>query len=75
MLARGLTLSILFHLGLQMNGQSLHINLTHTVVQIKFMYQLLTDYQIHVYRKILCVRFIIRQHKGSRVVEEIAEPK
>jgi hypothetical protein len=56
MLARGLTLSILFHVGLQMNRKSLHINLTHTVVQTKFMYQLLRDYQIHVYRKILmCV--------------------
>jgi len=48
-------LRILFHLGLQMNGQSLHVNLTHTVVQTKFMYQLMTDYLIHVYRKILCV--------------------
>jgi len=69
-------LLILFHLGLQMNGQSLHVNLTHIVVQTKFMYQLITDYLIHVYRKILYVRFIIKQaQRQSCVVEEIAESK
>jgi hypothetical protein len=69
-------LPILFHLGLQVNGQSLRANLTHTVVQTEFIYQLMTDYLIHVYRKILCVRFIIKQaQRQSCVVEEIAESK
>jgi hypothetical protein len=51
----------LFHLGLQMKGQSLHANLTHTTVQTKFIYQLIRDYLIHVFRKILCVRSIIKE--------------
>jgi len=59
-----------------MNGQTLHINITDIIVQAKFMYQLMTDYLIHVYRKILCVRFIIKQaQRQSFVIEEIAEIK
>jgi len=40
------------------------------------MYQIKTDYLIHVYRKILCVHFIIQQtQRQSCVVEETAESK
>lgn len=66
----------LLHLGLQMKGQSLHVHLTHTTVQTKFIYQLMTDYLIHVYRKILCVRFIIKEtRRHSCLVAEIAESR
>jgi len=51
-----------------MNGQSVHVNLTHTLLQTKFTYQLMSDYLIHVYRKILCARFIIKQAQRQSCV-------
>jgi hypothetical protein len=76
MLARGLSFFILFHIGLQMKGQSLHVNLTHTVAQTKFIYQLMTDYLIHIYRKtLMCVLHYKQARRQSCFVAEIAESK